>query len=151
MIRYRLVCKKGHEFEAWFRNSATYDRQAKRKQVTCPDCGSNNVEKALMAPGIVSKSESAQPVAAPAPAMTQAAGMPEEQRKMLEALRKVRDEVLAKSEYVGPRFAEEARKIHYEESEPRGIYGEASPSEVQELEEEGVPCYPIPVLPEDRN
>jgi hypothetical protein len=66
-------------------------------------------------------------------------------------MRKLRDEVIAKSEYVGPRFAEEARKIHNEEVEERGIYGEATPSEVKDLAEDGIEIYPIPVLPEDHN
>lgn len=156
MIRYRLQCEKGHEFEGWFRNADTFDRQAKHKQVTCLECGSTSVTKALMAPSVVTsksrKSRSAPaepPPAAPdaAPVRLANAG----QREVLQAMRKLRDELIAKSEYVGPRFAEEARKIHNEEAEARGIYGEATPTEVKDLTEDGVEIYPLPVLPEDHN
>ncbi|HVY43971.1 MAG TPA: DUF1178 family protein [Hyphomicrobiaceae bacterium] len=158
MIRYRLQCDKGHEFEGWFRNADTFDRQVKRKQVGCPNCGSTDVAKALMAPSVVtSESKARAPRAAPA---TSEPGQPVSggkrvanatQRELLAAMRKLRDELIAKSEYVGPRFAEEARKIHNEEVEARGIYGEATPTEVKELTDEGVEIYPIPILPEDHN
>jgi hypothetical protein len=158
MIRYRLQCDGGHEFEGWFRNADAFDQQAADKLVTCPQCGSNGVTKALMAPSVVTSKGKA-PRAAPAnarPADPEPARAPvvmanPAQRELLQAIRKLRDELVAKSEYVGPRFAEEARKIHNEESEARGIYGEASPDEVKELTEEGVEIYPLPVLPDDHN
>jgi len=154
MIRYRLQCHEGHEFEAWFRNAAAFDRQAKRDLVQCPECSSTNVTKTIMAPNVVTspKPERRAPSSVPAPAsaapQTVANAGP---RELLQMMRKLREEVIAKSEYVGPRFAEEARKIHNEEAEARGIYGEASQNEIKELVEDGVDVYPLPVLPEDHN
>ncbi len=162
MIRYRLQCDKAHQFEAWFRNAETFDRQAARRQVLCPECGSTEVTKAIMAPSVITSKGAAQkprPSPAPEPAQVpQATPSPAPQRmvnagprELMQMMRKLRDEVVAKSEYVGPRFAEEARKIHNEETEARGIYGEATEHEVKELAEEGVEIYPLPVLPEDHN
>jgi hypothetical protein len=154
MIRYRLQCAASHEFEGWFRNAADFDKQTKRKLVACPNCGSAEVTKALMAPSVVTSKSRAvrKPPAAPAlqsDATQRVANSG--QRELLQMMRKLRDEVIAKSEYVGPRFAEEARKIHNEEVEERGIYGEATPGEVKDLAEDGIDIYPLPVLPEDHN
>lgn len=151
MIRYRLKCKKAHEFEAWFRNSADYDRQAKRGLVECPSCGSKSVAKALMAPGISRSGAKGEPAPTVAPATVMTGEMSAKQRELMRGLRKLRDEMLAKSEYVGPRFADEARRIHHNEAEARGIHGEASPDEVKKLKEDGVEVYPVPVLPDDQN
>ena len=167
MIKYRLQCGKKHEFEGWFSDSATFDRQAKRGLVTCPSCGSKKVSKALMAPSVVTgkRKASRKSAATEAPAVAEApegakaqAAVPVHRgvednmrRELIEMMRKVRDEVRSKAEYVGPRFAEEARKIHYEETPARGIYGEATPSEVRELKDEGIEFHPLPVLPEDQN
>jgi hypothetical protein len=159
MIRYRLKCEKRHEFEAWFSDSAAFDRQAKRGQISCPRCGTAKVEKALMTPSIAKggrrrrvqtrAAESAAPQPAPQ-------AQPETHRlaahgELSVAVRKLRDEIEAKSEYVGPRFPEEARKIHYEEAPARGIYGEATREEAQALSEEGIEFFPLPPLPEDHN
>jgi hypothetical protein len=162
MIRYRLQCDKAHQFEAWFRNAETFDRQAARHQVLCPECGSVEVTKAIMAPSVItSKSVAHQsrpspapepsPVPQPTPPAAAQRMVNAGQRELMQMMRKLRDEVVAKSEYVGPRFAEEARKIHNEEAEARGIYGEATEHEVKELAEDGVEVYPLPVLPEDHN
>jgi hypothetical protein len=159
MIKYQLKCGNDHAFEGWFGSSKAFDVQAQRKLVTCPVCGSANVEKAIMAPRIA-RSRSRKPApSAEVPAETPpAATVPRsqhmlngEQRKLLGMMRKLRDEMLAKSDYVGPRFAEEARRIHNEEVPARGIHGEATPDEVAELKEEGVKIYPVPVLPDDHN
>jgi len=160
MIRYRLLCAKGHEFEAWFASSAAYDRQAKRGQVACAVCGSPEVSKALMTPSIAkggrrkepARSEQAEPAPAPAPEPAQ----PDTQRvaahrELATAMRKLRAEIEAKSEYVGPRFPEEARKIHHDEVPPRGIHGEATREEAEALREEGIEFFPMPILPEDHN
>lgn len=153
MILYRLRCKKGHEFEAWFASSAAFDKQAKRGQLSCPNCGSTSVTKALMAPSIAKRAAGkAQPKrgeekAADAPTLQRVAA----HRELAAAMRRLRAEIEAKSEYVGPRFSEEARKIHYEEVPPRGIYGEATPEEAKALKEEGIEFYPLPILPEDQN
>ena len=154
MIRYRLQCAASHEFEGWFRNAADFDKQTKRKLVACPNCGSAEVTKALMAPSVVtSKSRAVRKTpAAPAPQSDAPQRVANSgQRELLQMMRKLRDEVIAKSEYVGPRFAEEARKIHNDEVEERGIYGEATPAEVKDLAEDGIDIYPLPVLPEDHN
>lgn len=170
MIKYNLTCPKSHSFEGWFASSKAYDAQVKKKLVTCPVCGSAKVAKALMAPSVVtSEQKSASrrarakaaatevPATAPPVELQQLAVSPE-QREMLKELRKLREAVLSKSDYVGPRFAEEARRIHNEEPKdakgangPRGIHGEASPSEVKSLIEDGIEVFPIPVLPEDQN
>jgi hypothetical protein len=154
MIRYRLQCDQGHAFDGWFRNADAFERQAKRKLVHCPDCGSAAVAKALMAPSVVASAAKrrGQTVAAEPKDGRQAQQVTNaSQREILQMMRKLRDEVMARSEYVGPRFAEEARKIHLDESERRGIYGEATAGEVKELTEEGIEIYPLPVLPEDHN
>ncbi len=152
MIRYQLKCQKRHEFDAWFSNSAAFDRQRKRGLVACPRCGTVKVEKALMAPSLPKKGKrkSTEREAPPS------AGNSETHRvaahgEFAQAMRKLRAEIEAKSEYVGPRFPEEARKIHYEETPARGIHGEASREEAQALREEGIEFFPLPILPEDQN
>jgi len=153
MILYRLKCRKGHEFEAWFASGAAYDKQAERRQLSCPKCGTSQVGKAPMAPRIAKrgKSRSVEKVpVAPKP------GKSETQRvaahgELSSTMRKLRAEIEAKSEYVGPRFPEEARKIHYEEVPARGIHGEATVEEAKALSEEGIEFFPLPILPEDRN
>lgn len=142
MIKYRLVCNEGHEFEGWFQNSAAYDAQAARGQVSCPHCGTASVEKAIMAPSVATRSADVSKPAVPE-------HFPAEQLHRL--MRKIRDEVRAGAEYVGPRFAEEARKIHMEESPARGIYGEASLDEAKSLAEDGIPFMPLPHLPDELN
>ncbi len=165
MIRYKLACPKAHEFEAWFASSAGYDAQVAKKLVACPTCGSTAVKKALMAPSVLTserkaatRSRRARATEAPVEASPEPASPPVAdrvltgpQREMLRKLKAMRDKVLAEAENVGPRFAEEARKIHHEEAPGRGIYGEASRAEVEELVSEGIEVYPIPVLPEDQN
>lgn len=169
MIRYRLQCNKAHEFEAWFPSSAGFEKQAKNGLVSCPQCGSPKVTKTLMAPSVVTSERKTdarkrrrqqQPVdaptaAGPAPAPPATAAtqfmLNDQQREMMRQLKAMRDKVLAEAEYVGPRFAEEARKIHHDEQPARGIYGEASPAEVKELAEDGIAVFPVPVLPEDQN
>lgn len=147
MIHYDLICDKGHAFDGWFRNSAAYDEQASRGLVTCTHCGSPKVEKQLMAPGIPVKSNrkgdgARKMVAAPAdPKLAE----------LMTMMREMRRHVEANAEYVGDRFAEEARKIHYEETEQRGIYGQTTPDEAKALIEEGIAVHPLPRLPEDGN
>jgi hypothetical protein len=149
MIRYTLECEKGHGFDGWFSNSEAFDRQAKRSLVTCPECGSTNVSKSIMAPNVsTTKGREVTPMATTAPEDPKIA---KARKEVAAAMRKLRETVEANAEYVGPRFAEEARKIHYEETERRGIYGEASLSDVKELHDEGIECHPLPVLPEEQN
>lgn len=135
MIKYELKCRKDHVFEAWFYDSATYDKQAAGGKVVCPVCNSRKVEKAPMAPRIgKSKGEVAKAEA-------------RELAKVRQALSELRDHVEKNADYVGDQFAEEARKIHYGETDKRNIYGEASPEEAKELVEEGVDVAMIPWLP----
>ncbi|HXF53670.1 MAG TPA: DUF1178 family protein [Hyphomicrobiaceae bacterium] len=148
MIRYRLQCNNGHEFEAWFGSSAGYDRQVKRGQIACPECNVTTVSKAIMAPGLATRSEKTGNSGLPT---SEAAKLAEARREFLALMRKVRREVEAIGEYVGPNFAEEARKIHYEEVERRCIYGEATSDEVRDLKDEGIDFLPLPRLPEDHN
>lgn len=145
MIKYSLICHDRHEFEAWFQSSAAYDKQSAKAHVACPHCGSVKVDKAIMAPAIAKRMSREEPAtvspgAKPLPASEQ-----------YRHLRQLRDDIHSKAEYVGGRFAEEARKIHFNESEPRGVYGEASAEEVKELAEDGVPFFPVPRFPEDLN
>ncbi|HZA02576.1 MAG TPA: DUF1178 family protein [Hyphomicrobiaceae bacterium] len=150
MIRYRLQCKAGHEFEAWFKNGGAFDRQADRGEVVCPDCGSDNVTKAPMAPSVATgRKKEAAPAIAAAP--REATKHAEAQRKILALMREMRAHVERTAEYVGPRFPEEARKMHFNEIETRSIYGEASLDEARQLAEDGVEFCPLPRLPDDQN
>jgi hypothetical protein len=162
MIRYALVCEKGHAFESWFADSAAYDRQAKRKLVTCPHCGSTKVEKAIMAPRLATSKQRKQPEEAPptaeapaapeTPASTGPVAMLSPQESELRAkLKELRDYVTKNAENVGTKFPEEARKMHYGEIEHRSIYGVASPEDAAELAEEGIDVHPLPLLPDERN
>jgi hypothetical protein len=135
MIVYQLRCAKRHEFEAWFRDSAAFDAQSRRGAVECPRCGDTQIEKAPMAPRL-GKGQEAEGAKAGARAV---AG------KVAEAMIELRRRVEENCEYVGPKFPEEARRIHYGEAEERGIYGEATREEATELKEEGVRVYRLPL------
>jgi hypothetical protein len=142
MIRYRLCCSAGHEFDGWFADSKTFDDQLAKGLIACPDCASVEVGKALMAPALAGgRKQEAMPVAANVA----------EDTEHVAILRKLRQRLTESAEYVGPKFPEEARRIHYAEAEKRGIYGEASPEEARALSEEGIEFHPLPVLPEDHN
>jgi hypothetical protein len=158
MIRYSLHCERGHAFESWFQSSAAYDSQVKRKLVTCPSCGSAKVEKAIMAPQIVSKRGRENPLPAPAaPATTDVAApastplLMAQERELRAKIKELRDHIVKNADNVGERFPNEARKMHYGDIEHRPIYGEASPEEARSLIDEGVEVSPLPVLPDDRN
>jgi hypothetical protein len=155
MIRYTLSCERGHEFESWFQNSAAYDKQAKRGLVTCPLCNSAKVEKAIMAPRLA-RTDVAEPTPPPAaqpatPAKNPVAMMSPPERELRQKLKELRDHVTKNATNVGAKFPEEARKIHYGETEHRSIYGEASREEAKALHEEGIEFHPLPVLPDDQN
>ena len=172
MIRYALACPDAHAFEAWFANSAAFEDQREAGLLACPLCGSTAVDRALMAPAVSTarskegrgrqeslagaegtasegggesraSPESSEP-------MRLAANVPERQ-EVVAALRKLRRHLTEKADYVGPKFAEEARRIHYNEAEKRGIYGEATPDDARALAEEGIAFHPLPSLPEDHN
>jgi hypothetical protein len=158
MIRYTLRCERDHAFESWFQNSSAYDSQTRRKLVTCPVCNSSKVEKAIMAPRIVSKKgrDKAAPSPAPvapaeAPAAESTPLLMAQERELRAKLKELRDHIVKNADNVGERFPNEARKMHYGDIEHRPIYGEASPDEARALIDEGVEVSPLPVLPDDRN
>ncbi len=141
MIRFSLICKHDHEFEAWFRSSEDFDSQRRRGFVDCPTCGTASVEKALMAPAVSTSKKKEK----------MALAMGEAQRRALEDMKALAAKVRENADYVGDKFAEEARKIHFGETDARGIYGEATLEEAKGLAEDGVEFMPIPVFPDDRN
>ena len=146
MILYNLRCHKGHEFEAWFRDSGLCDRQLAAGQLRCPMCGADKLEKAIMAPRLTA-SHKDKSKAPPAP---KAAAKPAGEQKAVQArkaLLDLRQQIEDNCDYVGPAFAEEARKIHYGEAEERGIYGETSNEDADALVEEGIEVRQIPWLP----
>jgi hypothetical protein len=148
MIHYDLICEDGHEFDGWFSDSAAFDEQSRDGSVSCVYCGSTKVEKQLMAPGIpVRSNRKSEPQAKP----ILAAAVDPRQKKLVRMMRELRKAVEENAEYVGDQFAEEARKIHYEESEKRGIYGETTAQDAEELIEEGIEIHPLPILPEEGN
>jgi hypothetical protein len=165
VIRYALACNKGHEFESWFQSSEVYDRQSKRGLIVCPSCGSGKVEKALMAPRLKrtdKTSRGAEPAASEAPSAdaptaaapaekTPVAIMSEQEREFRNKLKELRAHLTKNADYVGQKFPEEARKMHYGEIEHRSIYGEASAADAKALHEEGIEFHPLPVLPDERN
>lgn len=160
MIRFTLACDAGHTFESWFPSGSAYDAQVAGGLVTCPVCESPRIAKAPMAPA-VARTDRDRPAAKgmeptadappPAPAEASVPMIAEPERQLRALLRAVRAHVVATAEHVGDRFADEARAIHYGESEGRPIYGEASPQEARALAEEGIEVMPLPPAPEDRH
>lgn len=156
MIQYTLICENKHKFDAWFKSSQAYGDQKESGILECPMCATPHVSKALMAPAVSMKSQNNMedaPLAVVAKKdekISLSAGHPE-QEKIRAALKKMRDTVVSEAEYVGERFADEARKMHAQEGDVRGIYGEATRDEVKALVEDGVDFVPLPSLPEDHN
>lgn len=140
MIKFSLACDLDHSFEAWFRDSADFDTQQKRGLLECPLCGSAKVGKSLMAPSVSTGRKKDDRALANTQAM---------QAEMLEAMRKMARHVKQNAENVGDKFAEEARKIHYGETDARGIYGKATNDDVAALAEEGIEFLPLPDIPDD--
>jgi hypothetical protein len=161
MIRYALVCDRGHDFESWFQSSAAYDKQTKRGLVSCPLCGSAKIEKAIMAPRLsTSAKKQGGPIETPAPTAETPvpAGTPApvamispQEQEFRAKLKELRDHLTKNADNVGTKFPEEARKMHYGETEHRSIYGVASPEEAKDLSDEGVEFHPLPILPDERN
>lgn len=168
MIRYALACDKAHDFESWFPSSDAYEGQRKRGLVTCPFCGSGKVEKQIMAPQVARKdrTEATRAAATPAGPAAEAPPMPpapegaaaktvallsEKERELRAMFKAMREHVEKTAEHVGDRFPDEARKMHYGESEHRSIYGEATPKEARELLEEGIEVHPLPIIADERN
>lgn len=163
MIKYKLRCARGHEFETWFQSSAAYDKLAKRRQLTCAACGSDKVEKAIMSPRIAKSGGSrtaakvrdeqgnVAPVSTASQVPVASGDVPLEGQALRAAMKAFRQAVIGEADYVGPRFAEEARRIHDDEAPARGIYGEASLKEARELLEDGISILPLPPAADDSN
>ena len=134
MIAYALRCHKGHEFDGWFRDSAAFDQQSRGGHLSCPSCSSVRIDKAIMAPAVSGTRKRAETAA--------------QMRQFATGLRKY---VQENADYVGPKFAEEARRIHYGETPERHIYGEATAEEAHELIEEGLDVAPLPPDPDSGN
>jgi hypothetical protein len=142
LIHYSLQCEQTHGFEGWFASSADFDRQKERGLVACPYCDSKNVTKTLMAPNVTTGRQKDR---------TQAVAMDTMRRDMIAKVKEAVKEIRANAEDVGTRFPDEARKIHYGETEARGIMGQATPDEAQALTEEGIEVAALPVFPEDQH
>ncbi|WEJ58983.1 DUF1178 family protein [Devosia sp. FJ2-5-3] len=139
MIQYSLQCAKGHSFDAWFKNAAAFDEQKARGIVSCAICGDPEVEKAPMAPAVARTDNERRTLSSNHP----------DAAKFRDMLRDYRRKVMNEADNVGDKFAEEARKIHFEEVEARGIYGQASQDEIASLIEDGVDFLPLPDVGED--
>ena len=155
MIRYSLSCNKGHSFDSWFADSGAYDKQAKRGLVTCPHCGSAKVEKAIMAPRLAGTHKRGKAEAPSVPDTAQpnqpVAMISPLEQEFRAKLKEIREHIVKNADNVGEKFPDEARKMHYGETEHRSIYGVATPDDAKELAEEGIEFHPIPILPDDRN
>jgi hypothetical protein len=151
MIRYALLCKHDHKFESWFDNSNAFDKLQKANLIECPHCGSTTIRKALMTPQISTRRSNKTAISERSLARSDDDNLQKMQMEATELARKIRDHVKENAENVGDKFAEEARKIHFEEVEPHNIYGNATPEEAQELADDGVDFAPLPDLPEDKN
>ena len=168
MISFNLTCGNGHGFEGWFKSSVDFDDQKSRGFLTCPICDDGHISKALMAPNVAAKSNTKNNIVVersvmptpPAPAQP----MPQKQVQLpqitpemaaaaaeaLAEMRKVQNKIVETCDDVGDAFAEEARKIHYGETEARGIYGHASDDEAEALHEEGIEITKMPWLPKEQ-
>jgi hypothetical protein len=144
MIVYDLACQDGHRFEGWFGSSTDFDDQRARGLLACPHCGSDAVSKAPMAPAVPAKGNSRQEVLPPEPRAMANTPIPPEMQQALAALAKAQAEALRNSTWVGDKFAEETRKMHYGERDEAPIHGQASLAEAKALIEEGVPVAPLP-------
>jgi hypothetical protein len=157
MIHYQLRCAQDHEFDGWFKDSSAFERQAKRGFVECPNCGDTSVTRALMAPAVPRKGNTMpDPVPAPVPTPAAPPAPVAKSRQVAKGripaqvvamLQRVRAEIEQNCDYVGPEFAEEARKIHRGESDARGIYGETTQAEAEALAEEGIEIASVPWVP----
>lgn len=157
MIHYQLRCSQAHPFDGWFKDSTTFEDQAQRRLIECPECGDTSIERALMAPALAKREALPVPVAQPSPPPEQQAMKPEKTAggqvpaqlpaQMLAVLQRMRAEVEKHCDYVGPSFADEARKMQRGESEHRGIYGETSDEQAESLAEDGIVVTRIPWVP----
>ena len=149
MIRYTLKCDNDHRFESWFQSAEAFESVRAQGYATCPDCGSARVDKTLMAPTV----RPARKAAATAPSTADADPRPmavTPDTDVAEAVKKLKEHIEKNSEYVGDRFAKEARAMHEGERPHRAIYGEARPDEARKLAEDGIPALPLPFIPRQK-
>ena len=153
MIHYQLQCSSSHAFDGWFKDSTSFEKQAKRGLVECPECGGTDVQRALMAPALGRRDAAPMAVAAPEPPAEAPAAAPQKvaggrlPAQMLAALQRMRSEVEKHCDYVGPAFADKARAMHRGDAEPRSIYGETTEEQAESLAEEGITVAKIPWVP----
>lgn len=145
MIRFALQCDKGHGFESWFSSNATFEELRAAGHVMCPKCNSSAVEKSLMAPPVRASRKTAKPATAPQPL----ANAPDPE--VAKAIQEIREHVEKTSDYVGDKFADEARAMHEGTSPHRSIHGEAPLEEARKLIEDGVPAVPLPFIPKQKS
>jgi len=147
MIHYALRCSADHEFEGWFNDSVSFDKQAERGLLECPACGDKTVSRALMAPAVPKARRELVPAAKPAAQGIPAKAATQIPAQAIAMLQRMRAEIESRCDYVGGEFAEEARRIHRGESERHGIYGETTPDEAEALRDEGIEVASIPWVP----
>lgn len=152
MIVYDLACALGHRFEGWFASSGDFEDQRSRSLIACPQCGDDRIAKAPMAPAVPAKGNRSQQVLVPETRPMASTPMPPEVKQALAALAKAQAEALSNSTWVGEKFAEETRKMHYGERDEAPIHGQATLAEAKALIDEGVPVAPLPfpVAPPDK-
>lgn len=137
MIQYSLKCPDGHQFDSWFQSASAFDTLQSAGHLACAVCGSNTIEKALMAPRVTTE-QAAEPVEKP---------LSQPQSPAEQALAEMRKHVEANSDYVGDRFATEARAMHLGDAPERAIWGEARGEEAKALIDDGIPVLPLPFTP----
>lgn len=145
MIRFALKCEKDHHFESWFQSGTAFDALAARDLVTCPECGTAQVTKELMAPKVRASRKTAEAPDAAPQTMTNAVDP-----QVAQAIQVLKAHVEKHSDYVGKNFAAEARAMHEGETPQRAIHGEANPDEARKLIEDGVPALPLPFIPRQK-
>lgn len=144
MIRYTLKCRNEHSFEGWFRSGDDFEGLQSRGMVACPECAGTDVEKSLMTPGVRANRKGEKAPSAGQPVTNTPSP------DMVEAIRRIRDHVEKNSDYVGDRFAREARAMHLGDIPHRSIYGEVAVEEARQLKEDGVPAMPLPFVPKQK-
>jgi hypothetical protein len=147
MIVFDLACAGGHRFEGWFGSSDAFGDQRARGLVTCPQCGSAEVEKAPMAPAVPAKGNARSETAT----QSVAGKMPPEVAKAIQALASAQANALKTTTWVGERFAVESRAMHYGERDHATIHGQATAEQAMALADEGIAVSPLPfpVAPPD--
>ena len=147
MIRYTLKCENDHQFESWFQSAEAYQSLASAGMVECPGCGSQKVDKSLMAPGVTTSRKKTTAPAETPPSPDARPVMSAPNPELAEAMEKLRNHVEANSDYVGPDFAKQATAMHLGDAPARSIYGEVAPEDAKRLAEDGVPAVPLPFIP----